>query len=276
MADSATKPLKVIFEVRWRPNRDLLALGVSWLLVTAALYAATMIVGSSAGGGIPYFLLYAVLAATLFGVGIPLSWTVAVRHRPVSDLGLTSRRLGLSLILQVIFALLLYLTAYRGTQLPSADQLLPLLALALTIGLFEAIFWRGWMQLRLEDAFGLIPAILLASLLYAAYHIGYGMPLSEIAFLFLVGIMFATVFRLTKSVFILWPLFQPLGQLVTLIRDGLVLPMIATVGFVEALVLMGVLIWLAARYHRKHAAALPEGQAAPRPPEENGEEPAAP
>jgi len=93
----------------------------------------------------------------------------------------------------------------------AASSLLPLAALSLTIGLFEAVFWRGWVLLRLEEAFGIVPAILLGSLLYAAYHVGYAMPTSEIAFLFLVGVMYAVAFRLTRSVFILWPLFQPMG-----------------------------------------------------------------
>jgi hypothetical protein len=61
-------------------------------------------------------------------------------------------------------------------------------------------------------------------------------------------------FRFTRSVFILWPVFQPMGQLVTLIRDGLQLPMIAALGFFEAWILMVVLIWLAYRYERKHKA----------------------
>jgi hypothetical protein len=121
----------------------------------------------------------------------------------------------------------------------------------LAIGFFEAIFWRGWILLRLEDAFGVIPAILLGSLLYAAYHIGYAMPLDEMVFLFFIGVMFAVVFRLTKNVFILWPVFQPMGQLVTLINDKLTLPFISTLGFVDVLVAMLILVWLAGRYYRK-------------------------
>ncbi len=71
-------------------------------------------------------------------------------------------------------------------------------------------------------------------------------------FLFFIGIMFAVVFRLTKSIFILWPVFQPMGQLVTLIKDGLTLPILASVGFLEVLIVMGVIIWLAAKYEKKH------------------------
>jgi membrane protease YdiL (CAAX protease family) len=252
MIYSITSILKQVFTFRWKPNRDLVAVAISWLLVVGALYAANVIIGPDTGGGLPYFFLYAVLAATIFGVGMPLLWTMAVRRRPLADLGITTRWLGLSIGLQLVFAALQYLGTLAQVELPAWEQLVPLVALSLAIGFFEAIFWRGWVQLRLEASFGIIPAIVLGAFLYAAYHIGYAMPMDEIAFLFLIGLMFAVVFRLTKSVFILWPLFQPMGQLLTLVRDGLTLPLISTLGFVEVLIAMSVLVWLAGRYYKKH------------------------
>jgi membrane protease YdiL (CAAX protease family) len=199
-----------------------------------------------------YFVLYAVVGAMLFGVGLPLYWMVVVLQRPLADLGLTTRWLGLSLILQLIFAALQFVGTLAKTQFPPFEKLVPLIALALSIGFFEAVFWRGWVLLRLEESFGTIPAILLGSALYAAYHIGYGMPASEMLFLFFIGIIFAVVFRLTKNILILWPVFQPMGQLVTLIKDGLTLPLLSALGFIEVLIVMLVLVWLAARYQKKH------------------------
>ncbi len=61
-----------------------------------------------------------------------------------------------------------------------------------------------------------------------------------------------TTFRLTKNILILWPIFQPMGQSVTLIKDRLMLPPLAALGFVEILVAMLVLVWLANRYYKKH------------------------
>jgi membrane protease YdiL (CAAX protease family) len=252
MISSLKNIVKQVLTFRWKPNLDLAVVAISWLLVVGALYTANVIVGPELGGGIPYFLLYALLGAALFGVGIPVYWMVVVRRRPLADLGITTRWLGLSILLQLVFAGLQYMGTLAQVQRPPLEQLVPLIALALAIGFFEALFWRGWLLLRLEESFGIIPAVLLGSLLYAFYHIGYAMPLDEIAFLFFVGVMFAVIFRLTKSVFILWPAFQPMGQLVTLIRDGLTLPLISTLGFVEVLVVMLVLVWLAARYYKKH------------------------
>jgi hypothetical protein len=51
--------------------------------------------------------------------------------------------------------------------------------------------------------------------------------------------------------------------LVTLIKDQLMLPLPAALGFAELLLLMFVLVWLAARYHRKHAHQVQTAQGAP-------------
>ena len=252
MRAAITRTIARIFAVRFRPTADLLVVAVSWLLVVGTLYTATTFVGPQLWGGMAYFTLFAVVGATLFGIGIPLYWTVGVRRRPLSDLGFTTRRLPLSIVIQIVLAGLQYTQTLAKTSLPSVDELLPLLALCFAIGFFEAVFWRGWVLLRLEEAFGIIPAILLGSLLYAAYHIGYGMPSSEMMFLFFIGVMFAVVFRLTKNILILWPLFLPMGQLVTLIKDKLSLPVAASLGFFEAFLMMLALVWLAHRFYRKY------------------------
>jgi len=152
---------KSLFTFRWQPGRDLYAVLISWILVVAALYTATFIVGSEVWGGMGYFLVYAVITATCFGVAFPVYWTVVVRKRQLSDLGITTRGLGLSLALQLLFSLLQYAGTLAKSGLPSLERFVPLLALALTIGFFEALFWRGWLLLRLEDAFGAVAAILL-------------------------------------------------------------------------------------------------------------------
>jgi hypothetical protein len=243
--------VRTIFTFRWKPGLDLAIVLLSCVLVTASLYTATMIVTPETGGGMPYFFTYAGLTAIVFGIGLPLAWMVLYRKRPIQDLGITTKYLGISIVLQLVFTVFQYLATLAKVDLPALEKVAPLLALALAIGFFEALFWRGWVLLRLEESFGILPAIILGSALYAAYHIGYGMPLEEILFLFWIGVLYAVSFRLTRNIFILWPLYQPLGQMVTLVRDGLDLPLIAALGFAEAFIVMLVLIWLVNKYYQK-------------------------
>lgn len=254
---SSSSPLisspRQVLSLRWQPSKDLAAVALSWLLVVGGLYTATVIVGPAAYGGLAYFVLYALLTAMVFGLGLPLYWMTVVRRRPLADLGITRRHLGKSLALQALLSVALYVSTFGGLSLPALEAVVPLVALAFAIGFFEAVFWRGWVLLRLEEAFGFLPALLVGSLLYAAYHVGYAMPFEEIAFLFLVGVLFAVTFRLTNSVFILWPAFQPIGQLLTLLRDGLSLPLLAAVGFGEVLIVMLVAVWFAGRHYQRRA-----------------------
>lgn len=245
--------IKEIFKFKWNPTNDLMVVLISWILVVGALYTATIIIGTEAAGGMLYFLLYAIVGALLFGIGIPAFWMLVVKKQPISSLGITKKNLVLSLVLQLVFSIFQFMGTLANSELPDFPSLLPLIALALAIGFFEAVFWRGWVLNRLENAFGFIPALLLGSLLYAFYHIGYGMPMSEITFLFFIGLLYGTAFRLTKNIFILWPVFQPMGQLVTLIRDGLSLPPLAALGFLEVLIAMLALIFFANKYQKKAA-----------------------
>lgn len=249
----AVESLHDLIAFRFKPNRDLIAVTVSWTLVTASLWIATNVIGGD--NGIPYFLVYAILTAAICGVGLPLIWTVFVTKRPVSALGVTTKFLGASLVIQLVLTAAQYAMTLAKIELPAVQELLPLIALILCIGFFEVVFWRGWVFSRLEEAFGFLPALILGSALYAVYHIGYGMTWSQMGTLFWVGVVYTCVFRLTRNVFVLWPVLQPVGQLFTLSKDGLTLPFMATVGFAEVLIVMLVAVFLAQRYWKKHYSA---------------------
>ena len=49
--EKASSIIKEIFTFRWKPNKDLAAIAVSWLLVVGCLYTATMIVGYRLAAG---------------------------------------------------------------------------------------------------------------------------------------------------------------------------------------------------------------------------------
>jgi membrane protease YdiL (CAAX protease family) len=62
--------------------------------------------------------------------------------------------------------------------------------MSLMVGLFEAIFFRGFIQTRLSASFGPIPGVVAAAALYALYHVGYGMGAREMVFLFALGLVY--------------------------------------------------------------------------------------
>jgi membrane protease YdiL (CAAX protease family) len=90
-----------------------------------------------------------------------------------------------------------------------------LLALVLVSGFFEAVFFRGFLQLRFDKALGIIPGILIASVMYSLYHVGYpGWATPEnLVTLFAVGVLYAGVFRTTKGILNQWPVFIQMGAM---------------------------------------------------------------
>jgi membrane protease YdiL (CAAX protease family) len=230
-------------DIRWQPDRDTLVALVSYVLVVVGLHMAFQVFTTDRVAA--NFITFGPITLAALGVAVPVFYTVLARGRPLSDLGLTTGQMLPSLIL----GLLLGWDSYRNTLatlgVTWSRAQVPLVAMALAVGLFEAIFFRGWLQLRFEEAFGMVPGLVLAALCYSLYHVGYGMTLDEMLFLFGLGLVFGSVFRLTRNVAVLWPFYTPIGGLYTNLREGLTMPFEATYGFLLTLGLMAGLILFA-------------------------------
>ena len=137
--------------------------------------------------------------------------------------------------------------------------------MSLTVGLFEAVFFRGFMQGRLQASLGSGPAVAGAASLYALYHVGYGMGAGELVFLFGLGVVYAVAYRLAENVLVLWPLLTPLGTWFNNMEAGdIQLPSASIAGFVNVLAVMALVIWLAYR-HQHHRPDIRRRRRRPRP-----------
>lgn len=228
--------------IRWEPNRDTLVAFGSYLLVVAGLYTAFQVFTTANVAA--NFITFGPITLAGLGVALPVLYTVLVRNRPLADLGLTTRLLAPSLVLSLILGWDTYRNTLAPMNISWTQSAVPLITMALAVGLFEAIFFRGWLQLRFEAAFGLVPGLILGALCYSLYHVGYGMDAGEMLFLFGLGLTFGAFFRLTKNIFVLWPFYTVVGSVYTNVNEGLTLPFEATYGFVITIGLMaGVIIW---------------------------------
>jgi hypothetical protein len=243
---------RLLGDVHWGPTQETWVALASYLLVVGGLILAFQVFTTARVAA--NFVAFGPITLALLGVGLPVFYMTVLRRRSLADLGITWCQLVPSLIL----GLLLGWDTYRetlGTQSwQPTRETVPLIVMALAVGLFEAIFFRGWLQLRFEDAFGIVPGLILASLCYSLYHVGYGMTGHEMLFLFGLGMVFAAVFRLTKNVLVLWPFYTPVGGLYTNVTEGLTMPFEATYGFLLTLGLIAVLIVTAGMAWRRREA----------------------
>jgi uncharacterized protein len=132
-----------------------------------------------------------------------------VRQRPLRTLGLGTHQLRPTLMLAVVFGGVQFAMMFWGDTLPAPVDWVPLLVMSLTVRLFEAIFFRGFVQGRLEASFGTVPGVVGAAALCALHHVGYGMPIGEMTFMFGLGVVFATAYRLVDNIFVLGTTAHP-------------------------------------------------------------------
>jgi membrane protease YdiL (CAAX protease family) len=199
-----------------------------------------------------FFLAFAM--GLLLGVAGPVVYQVWIRGGSLGDLGIGARRWRSTAALALLFAAVQFSITLWGYDLPRPVDWVPLLTMALTVGAFESVFFRGFIQGRLERSFGAIPAVLGAAALYGLYHVGYGMGGDEMLFLFALGIVYAVAFRLTENVLVLWPLLTPLGSFFAQLEAGDIrgeLPWASMAGFADVLALMVLVLWLGHRHARK-------------------------
>ncbi|MDX1416028.1 MAG: CPBP family intramembrane glutamic endopeptidase [Candidatus Promineifilaceae bacterium] len=240
---------KIFADIHWRPGRDTLVAFISYIFVVAALYLAFQIFTTEHIAA--NFITFGPITLAGLGVAVPLFYTVLARRRPLADVGLTTYQLLPSLTLSLFLGWDTYRNTIGTLNVTWTDTLVPLVTMVLAVGLFEAIFFRGWLQLRFEAAFGMVPGLLLGALCYSLYHIGYGMEADELLFLLGLGLVFGAFFRLTKSIFVLWPFYTPIGGLYTNLGEGLALPFEATYGFLLTMGLMAAIIAVASALYRR-------------------------
>jgi membrane protease YdiL (CAAX protease family) len=232
------------------PGHELLVMVALYALVVALLSVAFRGFGTERTVGL--FLSFGL--ALVIGVAGPVYYTVWVQHRPLADLGLTWGNRRRTVLLALLFAGVQFSITLWGYDLPRPVDWVPLLFMALVVGVFESIFFRGFIQTRLQERLGDVPGVLAAAAAYGAYHVGYGMGVSEMLFLTGLGVVYATAFALTHSVVVLWPLLTPLGSLFAQLEGGdIELPWASIAGFADVLVLMLIVLWLARRRIRRQA-----------------------
>lgn len=238
----------------WHPSidrRDLIAVALLYLLVLVSFRAAFVMF--TADNVLGLFLTFAF--GLMIGVVGPIVYQVWIRKRDMTSLGLGRQHLPEAVVLGLVLGLAQFSVTIWGYQLPEPVEWVPLLVMSLVVGFFEAMFFRGFIQTRLEASLGTGPGVAGAALLYSIYHIGYGMGLDEMWFLLGLGVVYAIAFRLVENILVLWPLLTPIGAFFNNVQAGDIdLPWASIAGFANIGMLMAIAIWLAYRHLRKRAS----------------------
>ena len=196
---------------RFQPNKSTIvsfATGLSIIFLSTAM----LFINGSQIETIMDILLRDFLMIFIVGFCFPLLYVLAKEEHPYATLGITKHRLKTSLALNVFFAILLLLIFFLGNGEVIIISYKSLFAISyiLIAGIFEMVCIYGFMRYYFERAFGIVPAILLTALFYSLHHAGFQ---PEFLKLFFVGIMYCSVFYITRNIFIIFPFFWGVGAI---------------------------------------------------------------
>ena len=203
------------FALRWRPRGDTAVALLTAVLMVGLYYANAR----AAQGSVFSLVVFVILTNGVLNVLFPAYYVLVVRREGLAQLGITRRWWWLALLLSLLVSVLFWPQLQQvAAQHPNID-LVPLL-LANGLILWEPFFVYGWLQLRFERAFGVIPGIALAAVCFGAYHIG-TFPLSGVGSLVLLGVFFGVLFRVAGgNLLALWPLTWAVTSSIGVLEGG--------------------------------------------------------
>ena len=208
---------KEAFALRWKPSRHTWVAVVTGLLVFALSSSLLLFEqGSKTAKFINYVLMWAAC-----GFAVPWIYSLFVERSQPASMGLTRKRLALSLILNIVLGgFFLLLMIAEGDPSKIDPVVFGRGTFVLMVGgLFELLLYYGFIHLRLEKAFGIIPAILITSAIYVSWHTGTQLPMeadpvAAVWKLFLVGVIYQSVFSITRNLLAIYPFFFAGGVLI--------------------------------------------------------------
>jgi hypothetical protein len=209
---------KEVFIMRWQPERG------TWVAVGTGLLAfllSAALLLLEPGSLMGHLILYGCIWL-LCGVAIPWSYTLLVEGNTPAGLGLRKDKWIQSLLISLGLAAFFSMVIIFQADLSALDWEQVGRSAVVLIGgggLFELFLYYGFIHIRLEKAFGSLPAILFTAVIYVLWHLGTQLTLEADPWLGAlkllgVGIMYQAVFSLTYNLLIIWPFFMGMGVMI--------------------------------------------------------------
>ena len=207
------KSLKNLVQVRCQPTKDTTIAFILGFLVIAISFGLNLFSGNTPADRIGFFVLRDIIMMFCLGLAFPLYYVLIIRKGKISEFGITKNKWFISLIVGIVLAILLsfqFIEEYEeaGQEILLNPNAIDPVFYIMVAGIFEVVFFYAFLRQRFENAFGIIPGILLATLFYSLHHAGFQ---PEFVKLFFVGVIYASVFRITRNVLIIYPFFWGVG-----------------------------------------------------------------
>jgi hypothetical protein len=223
--------------IKFAPKKELILAAISLVWMCFAYYTSNIYEDNML-----YTLIVAmVLTLGVVNVGFPVWWIAVHNMEGLKGLGITTRRLGISLLFALVLA------AWRFLELKEyiGDQNLGKSLLYNALSIWEVIFLYGWLFTRFEKSFGKIIAVILTAISVGLYHIG-TLPVQNILYLCVCVLICGICFSVTENIFTLWPIYWTIGCTASTMKSSMSFS-------VEMIILSGIIllvhiIWIIAMH----------------------------
>lgn len=195
---------------KWNPTKDTFIAIASGMIAILLSLCMLIFQGDSVASNISHILFRVILMILIVGFAFPLYYVEIIKNESLAVLGITKSKLKISILLNILLAIgLVFVFMKESTGIITLSyESLCAATYILAAGVFEMVFIYGFLRNYLEKAFGIIPAILLTALIYSFHHAGFQPEFFE---LFFVGVMYCSVFYITRNIFIMFPFFWGVG-----------------------------------------------------------------
>ena len=160
-----------------------------------------------------FFVILDIVIKVILGFYIPIKYILLKRKKGLEFFGITKQKWKSSLILGVVFMFLLFFqfmveSKDQGQELLWRSGIIVPIIYIFVAGIFEMTFIYGFLRKIFDNSFGIIPGIIFTSLFYSFHHAGFQPEFLKLIF---VGIMYASIFRITNNLLIIFPFFWGIG-----------------------------------------------------------------
>jgi len=167
--------LKSLFHLKYQPTKDTAIAFVLGFLVIAISFGLFLFSGDTATDEIGFFVLRDLVMIFSLGFAFPLYYVLIIRKESLSEFGITRQKWLMSLVVGVVLAILLLFqftseTGEVGQEILLSSEAIGPIFYIMVAGIFEVVFFYAFLRQRFENAFGIIPAIILAALFYSFHH----------------------------------------------------------------------------------------------------------
>lgn len=196
--------------IKFNPTKDTLVAFLSGAIVIILSLLMNVFKGENVFNDLVTVFLRDILIIFIVGFCFVLYYVLIKKKDKLEDIGVTNKKLTLSLILNLLFGLGLLLMFIKKNNKEIVINYGTYCAIVyiFVAGIFEMLFIYGFLRSYFEKAFGIIPSVVLTSIFYSLHHVGFQ---PEFKKLFFVGIMYTSIIYITKNIFIIFPMFWGVG-----------------------------------------------------------------